>query len=339
MPKNDSNGADDLDREIVGKIKDSLLAVGQIDAIVVCQQHPSIVLSGRHRAAAGAKRKVLFDIDQFASRKGVSHEVAEQLVRVSANVQRHVSEAERRGELLELAERLQRMEVPRSQIAGKVAEFTGFSPVYVYQLIPEYKSAKRSEAIKRGLKTAANVNSVNLDASVVEHAGTDRVEEKDGKSTVNNQALGKLVEQTKGEMRAEFSKQISETLTSFEASLLKKLKDTFQPPVQVVAPVEPTQPGANGGAQPAPAAQAAPPVITPTSHMEITLKVPVSTQLVSLFEDWKAAANHRARMEGKEEYTVGMEQFMVDCTMQYFEDNGVDYVLNLGNPLGRFIRR
>jgi len=154
----------------------------------------------------------------------------------------------------------------------------------------------------------------------------------------HNQALGKLVEQAKGEIRAEFSKALDDKLSGLSADLLQKLKASMAPPVatNLPAPGQSPQQPPNGSSGQPPGPQL---TLAPTAHMTIELKVPVSAQLVSLFEDWKAAANHRARMDGREEYTYNMEQFMVDCTEDYFQNNGVDYILNFGNPLRRFVSR
>jgi hypothetical protein len=180
-----------IDDKVAKMLQDSLKAVGQIDAIVVCKQHPERpgkILSGRHRAAAGAKRRVLYDVDEFARRVGVGHEVAEQIIIISANVQRHISKAERRVEFLELAARLEKDGVPHGRIVGRVVELTGFTRAYVHKLIPEFKSTRRSEAIKRGLRQ--NVNRVDI-GNEDAHTGVagDR---EDGSSRDNVGSVGSI---------------------------------------------------------------------------------------------------------------------------------------------------
>ena len=88
------------DDDVVRMLKDSLSTLGQVAPVVRCKQHPKVILSGRHRVAAGASDFVDLDIDDRADQLGQNHDVTEQLVKIHSNLQRQVSRKERQQEFV-----------------------------------------------------------------------------------------------------------------------------------------------------------------------------------------------------------------------------------------------
>ena len=177
----DATPSTDLDQDALEQLKGSLRAAGQLSAILRCKQHPSRVLAGHHRAAAGGKDFIYHDVDEFAKRIGKTHAVAEKLVGIASNVQRKVSEEEREKEFMALAELLIKQGTLRNKTAAEVVRLTGFSKEYVYShLPPDYRDTARGRAIRSGL-ARGKVNSVDLGLS---NSSDDH--ERSGKASVQD---------------------------------------------------------------------------------------------------------------------------------------------------------
>jgi len=133
-----------LNRKIVDTLKKSQEQAGELQGVVVCLQHPKVVLSGYHRSEARGgvekvQEKVPIDVDRFAKRHGIPHELAERSLVVHGNIHRRVEKEETREEVLGIAKGLE-ASVPRDKIASKLAEILPFSRSYMLRLLPdEYK--------------------------------------------------------------------------------------------------------------------------------------------------------------------------------------------------------
>jgi hypothetical protein len=129
-----------LDPEAVRNLRESFEKVGQVYSIIVCMQHPGFVIAGRHRKAAGAGLVHQLDVEAKCRQLGVSHDLAHLLLRQHLNVQRVVSEDERREEVLAMAKALEAQGVEKSKVAARLAQISTFSDRYLRELLPdEYK--------------------------------------------------------------------------------------------------------------------------------------------------------------------------------------------------------
>ena len=112
--------------------------------MAVCLQHADRVLLGRHRIRARGglekiEKKVFIDVDAYAAKVGVPHEIAEMLIRAQGNVHRRISREERRAELLALAKGLE-PSIEKHKIAARLTELLPFAGSYVLRNLPsEYK--------------------------------------------------------------------------------------------------------------------------------------------------------------------------------------------------------
>ncbi len=147
-----------IDEEAVKLIMAAIEGVGQVYSVVRCRQHPTHILAGSHRVEAMKRLKIEpryfdLDVDKRAKEMGVSHDVAEHLIRINANTQREVGESERAREFLTLAKTFESEGVPKPQIAAKVVQSLKkrFSASYVFQLLPpEYKDPEKASSGKKG---------------------------------------------------------------------------------------------------------------------------------------------------------------------------------------------
>jgi hypothetical protein len=138
--------------------------MGQIRAVIVCRQHPDVILSGRHSSKAGAGKRWDFDCEEKAQQLKVSHKAAEELVAIHCNVQRTVPMNETKERIVGLAKLLQAEGVPQEHVASKVVELVpGFTRQYIYELLPdEFKDRKRSDAIRNGIEARSIKDATKL---------------------------------------------------------------------------------------------------------------------------------------------------------------------------------
>ena len=175
VAKEDTAYVPSLDISALADLRNSIERVGQLSDVLVCKQHPLNVLGGKHRAmAAGGlqnvKRKEI-DVDEFAAKLCVTHDMTEAIVRVRSNVQRKVPKEETQALVLSLAMALASSEVDKEKIGQKLCSFLPFSDSYVLRLLPpEFKQRKYSRL--RHSRDGAQ----GLDATPVElvqrHEGT-----------------------------------------------------------------------------------------------------------------------------------------------------------------------
>jgi len=135
-----------VDREAVEALRRSLDKVGQIYSIIVDEQGE--IISGRHRALAGAGRKAVINLQEAARRLGVSREATKVIYRMHSNVQRQVSAEETKALLLTLAREFEEQGVPKEKIASELVKWAPYSDRYIRDLLPEeYKLVeKRSKS-------------------------------------------------------------------------------------------------------------------------------------------------------------------------------------------------
>ena len=131
-----------IDNEAVENLKRSLSVVGQIYAVIVDEDGD--IISGKHRALAGAPYKKIINIGEAARRLGVSKKAAKIIYRMHSNVQRKVSAEETKSELLALANELEAQGVPKDKIAAELVKWAPYSERYIRELLPEeYKQAEK----------------------------------------------------------------------------------------------------------------------------------------------------------------------------------------------------
>lgn len=120
--------------------------------VLYCLQHPTFILSGRHRLEAGWKERQAVDVQSFAQMWGVSHEIAHQVLRDRLNVQRAVSKDERAESVGTVAEALLASGAKTGEIVAELRKlFPAFSESYLRQLLPaKFKDEAKSEAGRAG---------------------------------------------------------------------------------------------------------------------------------------------------------------------------------------------
>lgn len=151
-------------------LKKSLNTVGQIYAII--EDETGEIVSGRHRAMAGALGRRTVNLQEIAQSLGVNREAAKIIVRMHSNVQRKVSEEETKLELLALAEALGNQGIPKEKIPEELIKWAPYSERYIRELLPdEYKHKEKKHKSIEDLQRLTEEDKVWL-ASTIDSTGS-----------------------------------------------------------------------------------------------------------------------------------------------------------------------
>ncbi|MGP8056804.1 MAG: hypothetical protein ACLP9K_04290 [Nitrososphaerales archaeon] len=146
-----------FNKEVSRQLSESLKIVGELQPVVVCQQHPDRVLVGRHRKGVGFISIQQYDVEYFCDVNSLPHELGEEIVRWQGNIQRKVSAGERRAQFAEICRLFEDSGVPKKEVAQRVANLHVFPSTTVRRYAPE--EFKQPEKVKAG-KASAKARSV-----------------------------------------------------------------------------------------------------------------------------------------------------------------------------------
>jgi hypothetical protein len=153
-----------INKHVVEELEKSTKAVGKLQPILVCEQHPDQVLGGNHSIIAlgglGKVKKVeKIDVDAIAAKHKVSHGAAEMAVSFHANKQRRVPKSETRYMMVQLAEELVRAGTPED-VATTLAHLLAFSRGYIDSMLPpQFKRPEKKNSPGRPSKQAKAASS------------------------------------------------------------------------------------------------------------------------------------------------------------------------------------
>ena len=142
--------ADDLDGEIVEGLKKSRGVLGELYPII--KDESGVILSGKHRDAAGWTAVSLIDTKAIAKKLGLDAgdpadiAIAQALVVIHSNWQRKVSLEETKKNLVVLAQVLEAKGTPKERVCARVSELVPYSERWVRELLPdEFKMPTKSD--------------------------------------------------------------------------------------------------------------------------------------------------------------------------------------------------
>jgi predicted Zn-ribbon and HTH transcriptional regulator len=165
-------------KRTIAILGESLSQVGLLNEILVCKQHPNVILAGRHRVKASEllqlnTREV--DVNEIALKLGVPHDATEIALTIHANVQRRPKREETKALVMKQAESIEHAGNPKDRVARILSEILPFSESYLTKLLPdEYKqkdyarSPGRPRKGTKDLDFLGNQNSSDILVKVVD---------------------------------------------------------------------------------------------------------------------------------------------------------------------------
>jgi Zn-dependent peptidase ImmA (M78 family) len=150
----------ELDKDVVEALKRSKEILGEFYPVII-DEETGEPISGRHRKQAGWTSIEKFPREkkeEIAKKLNVSVEVVPLILRIHANVQRNISQEERKQEVNQLAEFLLKSGVPKELISKKLQELLPFSKKYILRLLSdEYKLEKKRKPVEQKPKEEVKV--------------------------------------------------------------------------------------------------------------------------------------------------------------------------------------